>query len=189
MKNKIIGSLCLLLIALSAEAQTEKGSLLLGGSGSMSLSFYKNTSPVYRLNLNPNVGFFIANNFALGGVVDIEVNGNENSVEEYLGAGPFLRYYFDTKKPKIKPYLGGGFAVSQFFSQGRFGTGSSNVLFKANLSPGLAYFINENVALDAGLRFNYSKSFGVFGEAVYPSFNIGFQVHLRRDRKEEKEGS
>src|SRR5688572_28294591 len=70
---------------MSANAQTEKGTLLLGGN----VAFQTSDGTNY-FSAAPNVGFFIANNLAIG------VRGNVLTTENYTAwaVGPFVRGYF-----------------------------------------------------------------------------------------------
>ena len=122
------------------KAQTNQGRVLVGvsstlstlgtGPNVMSLGLsstkYKSDADGYEepeadktisVNLSPKIGFFVANNFALG--LDINVAYSENRpgesedsfTQSILSAGPFVRYYLPSST--VKPFfeLGGSYGA------------------------------------------------------------------------------
>ena len=72
-----------------------------------------------------------------------------------IGLSPFIRYYFGASA--LKPYA--GLSYSYVRNGNRFETpfgDASGKGYSTNLSPtiGIAYFINRNIALNAGLNYN-----------------------------------
>jgi len=156
MKKKIVLALsCLLVMNLASQAQTEKNTWLLGGSASFTSS-EGNSS----FTLMPNVGYFVAENIAVGGKFSLF------TMEDYTswGIGPFARYYF-TKNTGGKPFLGAGvnFAGAE---------GESNVGFTAE--AGYAIFLNKSIALELGVNYNRVESMDMI------NIGAGFQIHLRK---------
>lgn len=147
---------CLLISAgFFANAQTEKGTLLVGvGFGSMSYTnsesttTYSNTPTEYNsdgnsfsISINPSVSWFIADNFALGGGVSASfytsnsdssntgstATSTSKSTQPAFYIGPMARYYF-TKSTSGKPYVQGNFqiGISGGKSESETSTGASS---------------------------------------------------------------
>ena len=157
-------------------SQTEKGSLLLGGGFGFGQSETENAS-ITSASISPNIGVFIADGFALGirpFAAVARVNGVNNPS---LGITPFVRYYINTGD-KIKPFLAAnlGYTASTVvnpFNQERDWVGG----FSAGGGPGLAIFLNRNVALELRTSYQYAQ----FGDNAHTSnFGLsgGFQIHL-----------
>ena len=115
--KKLLLTLLVSSILMSAYSQTEKGKMFLGGQFSLSgntnsmsdtLNRYDNHTTV--LDITPNFGYFIADNLALGVSLDFGVNNSNNHFENsalslshtkngsndntYIyGIGGFARYY------------------------------------------------------------------------------------------------
>ncbi len=138
-------------------AQTESGTYLLGGNAQ-----FLATGDVTVLSLSPNVGYFVADNWALGlraALVAVEESSSWN-------IGPFTRYYFGKK------------ANGKFFGQlaGNIG-GSDNadVVFGLGVGAGYALFLNQSVALEfTGGYERAGEGNGIFG------LGVGFQIHFKK---------
>jgi hypothetical protein len=167
MKNKYF--LCAVffsMIVFSSFAQTDKGHYLIGGD----LPFSARLNNGSGVSLSPQFGYFIVDNFALGGLISLNTGGG------YTGyaLGPLARYYFETGNDKLKPFgqlfLGlGGTSRSGFYSY------SSNGLV-GNVAAGLAIFLNEHVALEPNFRIDFDSRTEEPSGTV--SLNLGLQVYL-----------
>jgi hypothetical protein len=156
MKKFIV--IVLFLAALNrVNAQTEKGTYLLGGSAA-----FTNASGNSVFQLSPNVGYFVADNLAFG-VNATLVSGSGNTA---TAIGPFGRYYF------------GGTENGKFFGQlgVNFGTASgSSSKFGAGLAAGYALFLNRSVALQFSAEYDKAGS----NDGIF-TLGAGFQIHLRK---------
>lgn len=158
-------------------AQTEKGIKLLGGSADISsTSFDSDSENIFGVSVNPNIGFFLVDNFALGAEVPLGFTSSDISNTTQVGLVPFARYYLgssDTRK---------------FFLGVRGGIVSSNVSFDSGddisrnqgvvgANAGVAFFINQSIALETALNYQYisiEDSNGVSNIGL----SVGFQIHF-----------
>jgi hypothetical protein len=152
-------------------AQTEKGSTMVGGS--LVLQTGKNAS---NFTLNPSVGVFAANNFALGADLNLSFSKAGESKVNTVGIGPFARYYFG--KTETKP-----FAVTSF-NWVNTKNEAGGVEIKSNgysflLGMGFAAFINETVAVEGISGYNYSKFKDVDGSSGF-TLRFGFQIYFSK---------
>lgn len=139
-------------------AQTEKGTWLLGGNVN-----FTSSNGSSQLNLFPTAGYFLLNNVAGGAQFTYSsIKGGGT----YWSLGPFGRVYF-LGDDKGKLYgtaglnIGGG-------TNSKFNTGYQ-------LGAGYAIFLNESIAVDLGMLLNKvgSASKGIF------SLGAGFQIHFK----------
>lgn len=159
---------------LQLTAQTEKGSLLLGGSTNLSpasagFRFSKSTATLsngttlfdtksYGLNISPSAGYFFADNLAVGMSLGIGFNGyksgnSDTEWENTLSFSPYVRYYVPLSN-KVKPYAEAGFSffsTKSAFDNDDERSGSRGV----GGGLGTAFFIGPKASLDLLLNYNY----------------------------------
>jgi outer membrane protein len=157
-----------LAVSSSVNAQTEKGRWQLGAQiGNFSYQT-QNGGKNFSGSISPSAGYFIIDNLLIGTGVPVSYSAyrfpsNFNSVESATtsyGLSPFARYYIG--KNHLKPYIGLAYSYSRtstrqtqpdFTGQVTKQTTTGSV---TNLVPtiGVAYFITDNVALNAGLNYS-----------------------------------
>jgi len=98
MKKLIICGLAFLAISAQSVSAQNKGDKFVGGmlGVGVSSSFYLNNTPSTAISCNvaPEFGFFVANRFKIGGVVDYSLSISEgNLISHCLTVGPNLSYY------------------------------------------------------------------------------------------------
>lgn len=160
-------------IGYGALAQTERGNWLVGGN--FALNTVSNSTTI---GLNPTAGYFIADNFAVGGTVMLEYDKFGENKSTTFGIGPLARYYFG--KTNAKPFLNGELTfLSQKF---KFPTGTNTENgINYFLGAGLALFLNENVAIEGLAGYNHTKIKDIDGDGGF-AMRIGFQVYLHPNR-------
>jgi hypothetical protein len=154
--KKLVLACSLLIGALTAGAQTEKNTLLLGGNIA-----FNSTESVNSFSATPNIGVFVINNLAIGGEFSLFTSEGYTS----WGVGPFARYYFG-QNPKGKPYLGASALI------GGADEADTEVGFGAH--GGYAIFLNKSVALQLGVQYNRISEMDNFG------ISAGFQIHFKK---------
>lgn len=180
-------------------AALQKGSVLADGSMAINLgngkyeySSQTNKTKINSFNVNPEVGFFVSNGFALGLSLDLNTetqksdqnsNVNKSINTEYL-LGPFIRVY-----TKGGVFFSGNYSFGKSISENTYSGGSIKREDNASqwkLGLGYAAFLNENVALepsisyqaytlkedDDGSEFTYRKGQMVIG--------LGLSIYLRK---------
>ncbi len=175
MKNLKIISIGLVLFCLTqtVKGQTDMGNILIGGATNMNLSFMNSkwktddnngdAGKTTKLELTPQIGFFVSDGLAFGVELPISYTKEEDELhDEYsttsLAFVPFLRYYFGSGI--LKPYVHGGLgfgALSMKYEPDFGSTESMSAgMFLFEMGGGLNYFIKDNVALDFGLGYAYA---------------------------------
>lgn len=183
-----------LLLSASLFAQTEKGARLIGVSlGSLSYTnsdsktSYSNTPTVYNsdgssfsISVNPNIGWFVKDNLAVGGGFSVSFYSSEskssntgstttstsNYTQPSVYIGPFARYYFSGSK-KGMPFAQANFqlGISGGNSKSETSTGASSETktkpkgdWNAGVQFGYEHFINQSIGFYGSLGFNYGKT-------------------------------
>jgi Outer membrane protein beta-barrel domain len=172
MKKILFALLITLFITATTKAQTFKGDWLVGGG--LSLNTTSNTT----IGIYPNGGYFFADNFAAGANVNINYQKTGNNKRTDLGIGPFARYYFGKKN--IKPFA--QVELSVLSTKDKIGSISST-LNGTNffIGPGIAAFVNENVAIETIAGYSHTKYKNFDGDGGL-AVRIGFQVYLHPKR-------
>jgi len=177
MKRTIIYCFLVAVLIGTAEitnAQTEKGKILIGGQSSLEYSTYKsggvtqytsaNNDKTRNLDITPQIGWFIAHNFAVGLEVPYshskEFDGDDTYTTSSLMVMPFMRYYLG--KSKIKPYLHGAIGPGWGKNKTDISMGQ-NYETNFNLTGyeaggGLGIFLNSHVSLDFSLGYGHISS-------------------------------
>jgi hypothetical protein len=183
----------LLLAAATAQAQTAPGTWLLSGTigynSTKSETPATQYAPVYRVetkqfSFGPRVGYFVANNLAVGLQANVELTdnqqpysysfypgqyqlGTETQRNSYFQAGPFVRYYLMVgEKAGFYGHLAGGYAKSKSTSKrdDPANTGSNNYEAQggfADLTPGFVFFPTDKFGLELTLgNLGYSSTKG-----------------------------
>ncbi len=177
------------------QAQTMKGSWLLGGNAH--IRYELDAGPKgWNANLNPNVGYFISNNIVLGlgiplrflsskstgssriiGFVDGQQVEISRTVQSELGIAPLVRGYIGGGK--LRPFLQTQVALLRQMDKVLYQSipESRSVRIGAAISggPGLAYFISENTSVEASLNAVYNDDI----ERLFPPTSIGLYFGLQ----------
>ena len=181
MKNITIIFVFLSLVCLQhLHAQTEQGRFLVGGSVGGSYNSFSNTSNL-SFGIGPYVGFFVMDDLAIGSGLYANFNRSRNPqiadgiISYSFGISPFARFYFhDFENAKTFAELGAGYSASVARING---DPVSNTNFSANLAVGIAFFLNEHVAVETALRYNASN---LFNNLIISNLSLGagFRIYL-----------
>jgi hypothetical protein len=164
MKKLLLSLIAVSALAFTTQAQTEKGNIMLGGNVAFSTS--KNDgAPKTDINFNvvPSVGYFVANNIAIGTGVGYQfaksytgaVNANTAAFSTKVSAfvvSPFARAYKGITD-QFKFY--GQLSVPMSFGNTKVGDGNGDNFQKVSKDN------NVGVALSPGFAFFPSKKFGI----------------------------
>lgn len=173
-------------LATTATAQLQKGYYLIGGDlASTSIGFSDGTP--FNLNITPKVAWFRSNNLAIGGYVNLGLSTAKGAgTSTSYGIGPLARYYFGNDA-SVSTTTTSARSSGRWFLEGDFGIqginvsgGSSTNGLGVGIGPGVAYFVNQNIALEALLKYNKVFGFGNDGGQSVLALNLGFQLYLPR---------
>ncbi len=175
-----------MLFVTSAKAQTQKDWYIIGSDISkIGLDFQKNNT-TFSFAITPKVAWFIKDNVALGGFVDLGLQTGKGYTQFNYGIGPLGRYYF-TSSDIATPRKTRLFAEANvgIFGQNTKVNGNDNVSTNGlgfGFGPGAAYFINQNIALESLLKYNGTVGFGNATTNNALNFSLGLQIHLPKSK-------
>ncbi|QJD97196.1 hypothetical protein HH214_15615 [Mucilaginibacter robiniae] len=178
MKKYIIMGMALFATSLSASAQIQKGNVLVGANFA-DLSLGLDDSKVVSFNITPKAAWFIQDNVALGGYLNLGISTAHNSSTTVnYGVGGLGRYYTGTDVQVLRH--------GRFFGEANLGIGGVNVSdggghtngLDFGFGPGFAYFITPNIGLETLLKYNGVSGFGDAGYQSKLNLNFGLQIYL-----------
>lgn len=164
------------------ENPTQKGNLMLGGGGNIQYGseFGETSSGVFSFSLNPSIGFFLSDGFALGfgpsfGIISYFSEYGDT----YLGVGMniFLVKYFGSGV-----FIKGstGYALSHTFESSEYGDDYNAHSIRIIPEVGYAFFLGPNVALELSLKDTFRIAFSDNSTSYYNTSGVfvGFQIFL-----------
>lgn len=173
-------SIATVCIALTASAQIEKGTWVLGANTNLGYNSYTPTSggkSVNILNIGLKSGYFVSDNFTIGANLEYLSESSGGPSNTYTTIGLFLRYY--TKNV----FFGAGYN-----SLSTSGGGSS--LGSIPIEVGYAAFLTRNITIEPALVYSSatdSDNGGMPGIAGLPfpaksgfGLKVGFSIYLGR---------
>lgn len=205
MKALLISLAISLAMPLMSQAQTEKGRWTVGAQVGNLTFRTKDQFTSFSVDLTPSAGYIVTDGLVVGaglpiymGITRAGYGGDyyNHSSSFDIGLAPFLRYYIG--KSSFKPYIGVAYSYSRMTGAVKsnvitagYNTGDTKGYATAfTPSVGIAYFVNRNLALTAGINYNvnYSdqtttytlqpSSNGYISKDRYLSLAIGFQLFI-----------
>ena len=178
----LITGTTLLATTLTSSAQLQKGNIMIGANlADISLTA-QNNNTTFGFNLTPKVGYFVQDNFALGGEVLFGINARKKNTQISYGVGALARYYVSDPSTRL-------LNATRWFFEGNVGIYGDNVIVKdgsnsstnglgLGIGPGLAYFISPNIALEGLFKYNLTAGFGNSATSHRFGIGVGFQIYL-----------
>lgn len=165
-------------LSFSAHAQIQQGNVLVGSTFT-NFNIGLNAPNVLNLNITPEAAWFIKDNVALGGYVNLGIQSAKGSstVTTY-GIGALGRYYTGADVAVLRH--------GRFFGEATVGIGGTNVSnnggntngFDFSVGPGFAYFVTPSIGLETLLKYNGLTGFGSQSFQSKLSLSFGLQVYL-----------
>jgi hypothetical protein len=181
---------------------TQKGSSLIGADILLAqldaAELNDKKSMHYRLGMTARYGYFLANNVALGGELNANIDGytRVNQYTTTAGAGVFVRAYTgkaaneNGELNKFRFFVEGGIGYGYLFDRypnfaGEDASADYGVL-QLHVMPGINYFANRNVAFELGMMYGYEHT--VLNDKLFPDdhhtlrLSVGMQVFFCKRR-------
>ncbi|MCX8524484.1 porin family protein [Chryseobacterium formosus] len=176
------GILAIAGLSTSANAQIQEGNWMVGSS-ILSSNFGLNTGGGYSIGLQPKAAYFVADNVAVGGYVNLGIskvtNGSPTRFD--YGVGALGRYFLSPGEKGVDNLLNHG----RWFFEGNLGVGGSNVEngnsttgLDFGVGPGYSYFITPNIGVEGLVKYQGQSGFGNEGLNSNITFNVGFSIYL-----------
>lgn len=182
MKRKLFVCVLSVVVGTTAFSQTQKGSVIVGADlASIGVNF-QDENTQFSFNLNPKAGWFIKDNLVIGPEVNLGINTQKGATAINYGIGAFGRKYFGSNSTNLsrttKWFIeaNAGFAGTNLSGDNVVKTSTNGLNLGAG--PGLAYFITDNIALEALAKYNLTVGFGSSTTNNNLGFGLGFQIYL-----------
>ncbi len=175
MKKFIFGAF-LMTLGLASQAQTEKGTWLLGGSATINSSS-TGDAKTSVVGVNPNVGLFLADNFGAGlniGFASAKDDADTKTNTTYVA--PFIRYYFLDLGTSAKLFANASYA----FGSVKAGNDDALNMSGWSLSAGPSFFLNKNIAFNVALEYSSMKVKDATDATNTLGANVGLQIHFKK---------
>lgn len=161
-------------------AQTEAGTMMIGGTGTVHVDIDDTDEKVAFLVLSPRIGFFVINNFAIGSAVPVIFSGSERFTNISVGLTPFMRVYMGSAASRFLLEARAGYNYSRYNDK-VINFSASDKYFSYGGGIGYAHFINEHVGLE--FLVSYDKTEDNLVDIDYShlsgiNLNVGFQIYL-----------
>lgn len=197
-----------LIFASSMNAQTDRGSFMIGGeiglsSSSSSITTNGNgnvgdqltTNNATQFNIAPSIGYFFANNFAIGVGVDYTLNTSKDRLDSDLLFGPFVRYYIPFGEDKalfFEADFGYGNTADQLETDQGTRQALTNV-FAGGIGPGFTIFSSDAIGIEALAKYRFAsgnnrittptnETFTSNSITHSFDFSVGLQIYFTRVR-------
>ncbi|MXS69783.1 porin family protein [Chryseobacterium binzhouense] len=183
MKKLILtGILAVAGLATTANAQIQRGNWMVGSS-LISSNFGLNTGGGYNIQIQPRGAYFIEDNVAVGGYVDLGINKvtNGSPTEFIYGVGGLGRYYLSPGEKGVDNLLNHGrwfFEANAGLGGRSVENGNSTTGFDFGVGPGYSYFITPNIGLEGLVKYRGQTGFGNEGLNSNITFNVGFSIFI-----------
>ncbi|MFN0293853.1 outer membrane beta-barrel protein [Pedobacter helvus] len=198
MKKILLSLVAVAALTFGANAQTEKGKIILGGNVSFNSTKVDGASKAdVNFSIVPSVGYFVGNNFAIGTGVgyDYDKSVSEGAQVAAFKVAPFGRYYVNlTDQFKFFGQLSVPLAFGTLKDVEANGdTGSklgTTTSIGINVAPGFAFFPNKKIGIEFSVNglgyenFSFkqegtgnkvkSNSFGLEADTFAPKLGVQF---------------
>ncbi|UZT99941.1 hypothetical protein ODZ84_10410 [Chryseobacterium fluminis] len=163
-------------------AQIQEGNWIVGSS-LVTSNFGLNTGAGYDFAIQPKAAYFIKDNVAVGGYVNLGFMkpGKGEATQFNYAVGALGRYYISPGEKGVDNLLNHG----RWFFEGNVGVGGTSVEngisttgLDFGVGPGYSYFITPNIGVEGLLKYNGVTGFGNEGLTSKLSFNVGFSIYL-----------
>lgn len=203
-KFLFLASILILGFNTEANAQLQEGNFMIGtdlgsglsaapNNGLFGFNLGLNEDSGYNIGISPKVGYFFSDNFVGGAIVNLGFNNSEGpddqSVNTFVyGVQALGRFYVAPSDVD----MGDEVPAGMFFLETHAGLAGVNVQngpttngFTFGFGPGYSIFLNENVALEASVKYNGLTGAGntVYQHAL--GVHLGIQVFLSRAEAED----
>lgn len=195
MKNLFLTLTAVTALSLAANAQTEKGKFIVGGQVGFETSKTKDIdNKATGFSINPTVGYFVADNWAVGTGIGYEWSKKENGATstfktDAFKVAPFVRNYVGEGQFKFFSQLSVPMAWGKKTSELAIGDEKVKTqTIGVEIAPGFAFFPTNKIGIELKVRGLYyendknktadvsTNKFGLDANSLAPT--LGVQFHF-----------
>jgi len=191
MKKLLLSLIAVAGLALTTQAQTEKGTWTLGGDVELNTGKVDgNPKSDVSWLVEPTVGYFVSNNFEVGTGIGYSYDKSYSAIASFKNTAfvvsPYARAY---KNITDQFKFFGQLSVPMSFGKDKIGdangdnfakTGSENNIGVA-LSPGFAFFPSKRFGIEFsvnGISYNDTRNKDANGDKLYDSKDFSFGANF-----------
>lgn len=172
-------------IIFTSNGQVTKKNWMVGGSGrleSQKETLNSSEVKIFNVALSPSIGYFFIDKFA-GGIrfrlaySKIDFNGGPSKTTVF-GIGPFFRYYFLNPYNRVNVFAESAYQYLRYSSN----SGTSNNANVFTFSAGPVIYFNTSVGIEFTANYEISENNDAIIKTNTFFLNIGFQIHLEREK-------
>ncbi|HNP23118.1 MAG TPA: outer membrane beta-barrel protein [Panacibacter sp.] len=180
--KRIFLTACTLLIITAAFSQTQRGNVLVGAElANIGFNFQEENTQ-FSFNLSPKAAWFLRDNVAIGPEVLLGLNTQKGATSVDYGVGIFGRKYLGAGATNLarttKWLLEANAGIYGTNLSGDEVEKTSTNGLGLGFGPGIAYFLNPNISLEALAKYNLTVGFGSSTTNHKLGINLGFQIYL-----------
>lgn len=177
-------------------SQFTKGNILAGGSTNIGLNFQtekfksgSNTTTSLKsssINFQPQGGYFIIDNLAVGAGIDFssqkfKIDGSSNKdISSRFIFAPFGRYYFDKFYAQASVGLG---SYKHEYNSGNTTTTNKQNITNWSIAGGYAILVNESITLEPQLGYESTTYKNGSNKDIHSGLFIRFGVYVYLNKK------
>jgi len=158
-----------------SQTPVDKGSILAGGSISMTADSEGDRDMSTRFSFAPVGYFFVMNNLGVGGTIQVSryAQGDNHSTITFL-IGPGARFYI--KAGKLLPFVAASLSYGITFWDYGYADGSDGC-FQVSAGGGLDFFVAQNVAVEPTVNLTFESYSPDRGDSEFSTrFTIGVGI-------------
>jgi len=175
MKTKtIVSFLVCSLFLVGSYAQTEKGTLLLGGNAGTNLTFGGATA--FYIGVAPDIGYFVNDDIAIGARVPLSLNKAEDYRNIGYGLVPFFRYYVQEMDDMLVFITANIGFQGNSTKVGNNSNSATSILGGAGM--GVAYMLTKNIGIEGIFGYSFTKQKDVDLQSRL-GIDAGFQIYYK----------
>jgi len=179
MKKIILSLAAVLAFALTSDAQTRKGTVLLGAGSQLS------SQEITDFTITPKVGYFVQDGIAIGALINFQSNNEDKSLYELNSSlseiGVFARYYVSNNLFAEIALSNKSNSEESYSLVNKFVEGENGVATQQEVSDVVINSSVESMNLNLGLGYTivWREHF-----AVEPFMNLVFENGERKEYNE-----
>jgi hypothetical protein len=186
MKKIFVAAIMTVILGTATQAQTQRDWYIIGGDLSNIGLDFQDGNTNFSLDITPRAAWFIRDDFAVGGEALLGLSTGDGFTTTTYGIGPIARYYLSgtalESVRRTRWFLDGNVGIYGTNTKVSGQEGVSTNGLGIGFGPGIAYFLNPNIALEAVAKYNIAVGFGNSTTSNRLNFGLGFQIHLPTSR-------
>ncbi|TAE45344.1 MAG: hypothetical protein EAY69_10525 [Cytophagales bacterium] len=195
MKRIIISFIAFFTLSLGY-AQTEKGTIHVGGNLSFGSTDINTSQSSSNFSIVPDVGYFISDNIAIGLGIGYSQRIDKSTFSSSTGTttqntfiiAPTFRYYMPTSSETFKFFLQAQVGIntgniksetSSFTTTTTFSTTNKTSGWNFSISPNFAYFPTKKWSIEFGIRgisYSSAPTFNYYNNSVTNTSGFSFDL-------------